>query len=219
MTKATRRAKKSHASPSAHGTVALRGALALAVINTEVMDRGKPHDTLPSPEALARWWEAVCKRYPDQGVIEGTDGTINWTSEMFDAVLALRKALRALITQVVESGAAGEEELKSVNTILALGYSAIERTDAGYVKPVVRLRDPEKGSVLVPIALSALRLFTESDWRRLHQCKNDRCILFFYDTTKNGARRWCSADCMNRARSIHQYQLAKKKASQKASAE
>ena len=77
----------------------------------------------------------------------------------------------------------------------------------------MRLRDPEKGSVLVPIALSALRLFTESDWRRLHQCKNDRCILFFYDTTKNGARRWCSPDCMNRARSIHQYQLAKKKAS------
>ncbi|HEY7092059.1 MAG TPA: ABATE domain-containing protein [Ktedonobacterales bacterium] len=188
------------------------------LINTEVMDRGKPRDTLPSPETLARWWEAACKRYPDQCAIEGVDETLNWTSELFDAVLELRKALRTLITQVVESGAVEEEALRPVNTILALGYSAIERTGEGNVKPVMRLRDPEQGSVLVPIALSALRLFTESDWRRLHQCKNDRCILFFYDTTKNGARRWCSADCMNRARSIHQYQLAKK-ASQKASAE
>ena len=213
MTKATRRAKEPHASPSAHGAVALRGALALDLINTEVMDRGKKRDTLPSPEALARWWEAACKRYPDQCVSERADETINWTSELFDAVLELRRALRMLITHVVERGAVEEENLKPLNAILALGYSAIERTGDGNVKPVMRLRDPEKGSVLVPIALSALRLFTESDWRRLHQCKNDRCILFFYDTTKNGARRWCSPDCMNRARSIQQYHLIKKGAS------
>jgi predicted RNA-binding Zn ribbon-like protein len=161
----------------------------------------------------------ACERYPDQRVIAGTDGPIAWTSELFDAVLALRSALRMLITQVVESGAVEEEELKPVNAILALGYSALERTEEGSVNLVMRVRDPEKGSVVVPIALSASRLFGESDWRRLHQCKNDRCILFFYDTTKNGARRWCSADCMNRARSIHQYHLAKKRASQKASPE
>jgi predicted RNA-binding Zn ribbon-like protein len=214
MAKAARRAKTPHVSPSTHGAVALRGALALDLINTEIIDRGKRRDTLPSPEALARWWEVACKRYPDQCVIEGADGTIAWTSELLVAVLGLRMTLRTLITQVVESGAVEEEELKPVNAILALGYSALEQTEEGNVKPVMRLRDPEKGNVLVPIALSALRLFTESDWGRLHQCKNDRCILFFYDTTKNGARRWCSADCMNRARSIRQYQLAKKRASQ-----
>jgi predicted RNA-binding Zn ribbon-like protein len=210
MAKGTRRATKSHASPSAHGAVALRGALALDLINTEIMDRGKRHDTLPSPEALARWWEAACERYPDQCVIDGADETTAWTGELFDAVLALRMALRTLITQVVASGAVEEDDLGPVNAILALGYSALKRTSEGNVKPVTRLRDPEKGSVLVPVALSALRLFTESDWGRLHQCKNDRCILFFYDTTKNGARRWCSADCMNRARSIYQYHLTKK---------
>jgi predicted RNA-binding Zn ribbon-like protein len=219
MAKAARREKKPHASPSVHGAVALRGALALDLINTEIIDRGKRRDTLPSSDALARWWEAACERYPDQCVSEGAERAIDWTGALFDAVLELRKALRTLITQVVESGPVEEEELKPVNAILALGYSALERTGEGHVKLVMRLRDPEKGRVLVPIALSALRLFTESDWGRLHQCKNDRCILFFYDTTKNGARRWCSADCMNRARSIHQYQLAKKRASQKASAE
>src|SRR5262245_20209275 len=168
MTKAARRAPKTHASPSAHGAVALRGALALDLINTEVMDRGKRRDTLPSPDALARWWEAACKRYPDQCVIEGVDGTIDWASELLDAVLALRKALRTLIIQVVESGAVEEEELKPLNAILALGYSALERTGEGSVKPVMRLRDPEKGSVLVSLALSASRLFSECEWRWLH---------------------------------------------------
>ena len=84
MTKAARRAKKPHASPSAHGAVALRGALALDLINTEVMDRGKPRDTLPSPEALARWWEAACERYPDQCVIEGADGDRQAAAERED---------------------------------------------------------------------------------------------------------------------------------------
>jgi predicted RNA-binding Zn ribbon-like protein len=62
----------------------------------------------------------------------------------------------------------------------------------------------------VPIARSALHLFTEADWRRLHQCKHDRCIVFFYDTTKSGTRRWCSPGCMNRARSIQHYRLTRK---------
>ena len=110
MTKAARRAKITHASPSAHGAVALRGALALDLINTEMMDRGKQRDTLSSPDALARWWEAVCKRNPDQCVIEGADEAIDWTSELLDAVLELRRALRTLITQVVESGVVEEED-------------------------------------------------------------------------------------------------------------
>jgi predicted RNA-binding Zn ribbon-like protein len=112
---------------------------------------------------------------------------------------------------VIARHAVAEEDLTPVNAILALGYPALERTDQGNVKTVTHLRDPEQGSVLVPIALSALRLFMESDWRRLHQCQHDRCIVFFYDTTKSGTRRWCSPDCMNRARSIRHYQLTKKK--------
>jgi predicted RNA-binding Zn ribbon-like protein len=191
----------------------LRGALALDLINTEMLDRGKKRDVLSSPDALARWWEEVYRRYPQEGVGEGPGESVVWTSELLDAVLALRMVLRTLLTHVVEQHAVDEEDLKPINEILALGYSALERTGQGNVKAVMRLRDPEKGSVLIPIALSAVRLFTESDWRRLHQCKHDRCILFFYDTTKSGTRRWCSPGCMNRARSIHHYQLTKKEAS------
>src|SRR5262249_18777495 len=103
-----------------------------------------------------------------------------------------------------------EEDLMPVNAILALGYAVLERTGQGNVKAAMQLRDPEQGHVLVPIARSALRLFTEADWQRLHQCKHERCIVFFYDTTKSGTRRWCSPGCMNRARSIQHYQLTRK---------
>ncbi|HEY6541600.1 MAG TPA: ABATE domain-containing protein [Ktedonobacteraceae bacterium] len=180
------------------------------LINTEVMDRGKRHDLLPSPDALARWWEEACQQYPDECVIEGAGKPVTWTSELFEAIKALRMTLRTLITQVVEQQAVEEENLKPVNEVLAQGYSTLERTEQGNVKAVIHLRDPEQGSILFPIALSSVRLFTESDWRRLHQCKHDRCIVFFYDTTKSGTRRWCSPVCMNRARSIRHYQLTRK---------
>ena len=215
MPKAAEPPATPHSPPSAHEALALRGALALELINTETLDRGKQHDALTSPEALAQWWEDICQHYPDQGGIAGAGAPIVWTSDLLDAVRALRRALRTLATHIIEQQAVEEEELKPVNAILALGYSALERTREGTVKAALHLRDPEQGRVLVPIALSALGFFTEADWRRLHQCKHDRCIVFFYDTTKSGTRRWCSPGCMNRARSIQHYQLTKKKAALK----
>lgn len=212
MTKAPEPPGIAHTSLSAHEDLAQRGAVALELINTETLDRGKRRDALSSPDALARWWEEICTHYPDQCLIEGAGAPIAWTSELLEAIKALRMALRTLLTHVVEEQAVEEEDLKPVNAVLALGYSALERTGQGTVKAVMHLRDPEQGSVLVPIALSASQLFTEADWRRLHQCKHDRCIVFFYDTTKSGTRRWCSPGCMNRARSIQHYHLTRKAA-------
>jgi predicted RNA-binding Zn ribbon-like protein len=198
-----------HLPLSLHEDLAQRGALALELINTETLDRGKQHDALASPEALARWWEGICTHYPDQCAVAAAGEPIEWTSNLLEAIKALRRALRTLLTQVVEQQAVEEEELRPINAILALGYSALERTGEGTVKEVLQLRAPGQGSVLVPIARSAMQLFAEADWQRLHQCRHDRCIVFFYDTTKSGTRRWCSPGCMNRARSIQHYRLIK----------
>ena len=210
MTEAAQRAGTPQTLSSVHEAVAMRAALALKLINTETLDRGKRRDALASPKALAHWWEEACKQYPNECFIERAGGPVAWTSELLEAVKTLRAALRTLLTHVVEWHAAEQEDLKPINEILSMGYSALERTEQGSVTAAMHLRDPEQGNVLVPIALSALRLFTESDWRRLHQCKHDRCIVFFYDTTKSGTRRWCSPACMNRARSIQHYRLTKK---------
>jgi predicted RNA-binding Zn ribbon-like protein len=214
MPRAAPQAAPPSTSHSTHETVARRGALALEFINTVTVERGKQRDVLASPDDLARWWQAVCARYPDQCLTEGVVAPIAWTSDLLAAIKALRRALRALITQVVDQQNVEEADLRPVNEVLAMGSAGLERTERGSVKAVTRLRDTEQGSVLVPVALSALRLFTEADWRRLHQCKHDRCVIFFYDTTKSGTRRWCSPGCMNRARSIQHYRLTKKTAGQ-----
>jgi predicted RNA-binding Zn ribbon-like protein len=209
MTEATRHADTDGLHDVAEKIHYPPGALALDLINTEFLVRGKCRDLLATPDALARWWDEVRAEYPDECAIVGEDAPLGWTSELLAQVKALRLALRALVTQVVQRQAVEADALQPVNAILALGSFALERTDAGAVKAALRSRDHERGRLLVPIAHSALRLLTESDWRRLRQCQNDRCIFCFYDTTRSGTRRWCTPICMNRARSIRRYRMTR----------
>ncbi|MGG8409884.1 CGNR zinc finger domain-containing protein, partial [Streptomyces sp. 12297] len=41
---------------------------------------------------------------------------------------------------------------------------------------------------------------------RIRACAHDACVLHFYDTSRNGTRRWCSmAACGNRAKASRHY--------------
>lgn len=56
---------------------------------------------------------------------------------------------------------------------------------------------------------SYLRLLA-ADPERIRRCANAECILHFFDTSKNGARRWCSmAGCGNRAKAARHYDRAR----------
>ena len=89
------------------------------------------------------------------------------------------------------------------------GYPALDIVSGREMVPIYRFRLAEQGAIILPIALSAFHLFTQLEKHRLHKCKNDRCILFFSDTTKSATRQWCSLECMNRVRSLQHYQHAK----------
>jgi predicted RNA-binding Zn ribbon-like protein len=187
----------------------LSGSLALDLVNTELVIRGKKRDVLVSPDTLAAWWKEACKQYSgSQCLVE--EEHIVWNTELLAAVKALRASLRNLASRVVQQQAVDEEAFASLNAVLALGYPSMQKTEQGTIKQTMRLRDTKTGPVVLPIALSALRLFTEADWQRIHKCKNDRCILYFYDTTKSGTRQWCSLGCMNRYRSVRHYRETKK---------
>ena len=56
-------------------------------------------------------------------------------------------------------------------------------------------------AALGPIALAAVRLFTEGDFHRIRECGGDACGWLFYDRSKNNRRRWCEMEvCGNRAK-------------------
>jgi predicted RNA-binding Zn ribbon-like protein len=187
----------------------LSGSLALDLVNTEMIVRRKKHDILSSPEDLAQWWQAALAHHLEHEDIVGDGTPIAWTFDLLEEVKKFRQSLRSLCTGLVEEQTTTPPDLTMLNQILALGYQSVQAMSQGEIIAVYRVYDPQKGRVLLPIALSALWLLTEAERQRLHKCKNDRCILFFYDTSKGGTRQWCSLGCLNRSRSIYHYQQRK----------
>ena len=199
--------------PTVGEALFLSGSLALDLVNTELIIRGNRHDVLTSPDALAIWWEEACKQNPMSQPVVGKEPIV-WDTELLTAVKKIRADLRNLASYVVQEQAVDEETLEPFNKVLALGYPAMQRTEQGTLIQVMGLRDMRMGPIMLPIALSAFHLFTEADWQRIHKCKNDRCILYFYDMTKSGTRQWCSLGCMNRSRSVQHYKETKSRAFQ-----
>lgn len=181
-------------------------ALALDLINTLVVIRGKQLDLLEKPDDLAHWWEAIGERYPEIEKVRSEPLIID--TALLRSTKALRDSLRRLFTRVIQ-GIQGQHpddaEIEALNEILRMGNPALEWQEGELPEAVYETRGGAGNALLFPAALSALRLLTEGDLSRLHQCHNRRCILLFYDTSKSGTREWCSTACFDRERSLQRY--------------
>jgi predicted RNA-binding Zn ribbon-like protein len=184
--------------------------LALDLVNTEAVLRGKQHDLLVTPEDVRRWWQEACRHqmYMEDVRAEG-DGEPVFDAALFDALKTLRAVLRHIFSACVEGAPPPQADLHVLNDVLQMGYHWLEYTQDGSIQDVYRTRGNKNGEVLLPIALSARRLLCGGDRKRLHKCDSERCILFFYDTTRNRTRRWCSLGCMERVRSAQRYKRSR----------
>jgi predicted RNA-binding Zn ribbon-like protein len=97
--------------------------------------------------------------------------------------------------------------IEQINRVLALRptYRQVEMKGNKFVSRHHTLSESARHP-LVPVAESAVWLLEQGDTSLLRQCENPECVLFFYDTTKNKRRRWCSMDaCGSRAKAAAYY--------------
>jgi predicted RNA-binding Zn ribbon-like protein len=66
----------------------------------------------------------------------------------------------------------------------------------------LRVQDPAD-HLLWPLVTSAVELLTSERAALIRQCRE--CDWLFLDTSKNGSRTWCKAQCGNRARARRHY--------------
>jgi len=184
-------------------------ALALDFINTEVVQRRRQRDLLTSRVDVARWWDAARQVHSTVPVVPFArdDGDDDHTS--FEVVQHLRTTLRRIFSAVAEQRVISDAALAHLSTILQLSTPALERGGDNQVQVVYQGVATWHEAVVFSLALSGFQLLTEGDLRRIHHCRNTRCILLFYDTTRSATRQWCSLGCMNRARSAQRYQQTK----------
>jgi predicted RNA-binding Zn ribbon-like protein len=114
--------------------------------------------------------------------------------------LALREMLRALLAALEAGEPVRREWVEAVNRVLRadLGYSQLVARGGGWsLASVTQWGTPL--AALIPVARSAAELIQEGPGAPVRKCANPKCVLYFYDTSRTGRRRWCSmAVCGNR---------------------
>ena len=175
----------------------------LDFINTEVLLDGVRTDLLQSFEDLAVWFEQanLASGAEMQGLANIWADTSDAKSTL-QAARALRSVLRNAAARVAGSGripsdlaSALMKELQHPRLATEVGHSRGRLK----TKPHWVLEKPR--DLLVPVAHYAANFFATADYSAIRKCENPTCILFFYDTSKNHSRRWCSMElCGNRSK-------------------
>jgi len=183
--------------------------LCLDFINTEMVEAGQPVDRLGSFDNLVAW--LVQSRTLDGQQAEDILG--KWKSSReaettFQSAVNLRASLREMAERLVKAKTVPQSTVGAINEWMArqTGHAELKRTRGGFEKRFqADFREPAQ--LLSPVAESASDLLCYADLTLVKKCENAACVLFFYDTTKNHSRRWCSMSaCGNRMKVAAHYQ-------------
>ena len=194
--------------------------LCLDFVNTELVRGGQRVDLLGGFGDLLRWWTAAGLARPAQArTLVSRFRDRPETARTHQEALALRTVLREIMALL----AAGETAvpraaLDRLNQVLRerAGDLVLRRNASGYETRFLRRLDRPR-QLLVPIAESAAELLSRDDPSRVKKCENPLCVLYFYDTTRNHARRWCSMKaCGNRAKVAAHYERTRGEARSRA---
>jgi len=164
--------------------------LALDLLNTQWMASGSPADLLATMEGTRAWLAAA-------GIGAAP------APETRRALITARQAIRDVLT--AHGGTAALGRLNQV-----LGHGRLRLSVGPQARPEQTLEvDDPAWHPAVMAAASLLELLKQAP-DRIRRCQHPACVLWFYDTTRNGTRRWCStATCGNRAKAHRHYDRAK----------
>lgn len=187
---------------------------ALDFANTYYAPHGELEDQLRSWPDLLKWLREA--NLGEGAVLEVSKAEADAALE---AVVALRQAWTKQITGMLAGKPVSKEFLRTLNAALekdlfSEAVAADGETPFVLVRSDSKLRGRER--VLAILSRQIAGFLTGCNHDYLRQCSGHGCVLFFYDTTKNHRRQWCSAAaCGNRHKvaAFRERQAKKKDAS------
>jgi predicted RNA-binding Zn ribbon-like protein len=121
-----------------------------------------------------------------------------------EALVTARQAIRDVLT-----GQGGTAARDRFNEVLGHGRLRLSLGSGLTATQTLEVDDPAWRPAVMA-AVNLLDLLAQAP-DRIRQCQHPACVLWFYDTTRNGTRRWCSmATCGNRAKAHRHYDRVKK---------
>jgi len=161
--------------------------VALDLVNTWWVERGQARDLFDEPGGTQEWLDE--HRLPGPAA---------------SAEAPLRQARTALRAVLEHPGQHSDAQLNAVlargSTRYAVrGGAVTEETDV----------DPAWSPAWRSAAAYLDLVRARPD--RIRRCAHPACVLYFYDTSRNGTRRWCSMDgCGSRSKSSRRYERIRK---------
>ncbi|TLY22351.1 MAG: hypothetical protein E6K66_08155 [Nitrospirae bacterium] len=180
----------------------------LDFINTQVVLNGRPVDLLATFSDLVTWLVQVHLLTEEEAKkIERQWGKQVEEAQTLEQARAFRVTLREMVKRIAAGRPVPQAAIEAINGMLRyrIGYPQLTRRrgkfDRGY-----QAESQEANQLLGLLAEAAMDLLGTCDFSLIKKCQNPLCVLFFYDTTKNHARHWCSMTiCGNRSKVAAHY--------------
>jgi predicted RNA-binding Zn ribbon-like protein len=182
----------------------------LDFINTQMIVRGRLTDLLGGFDQLSAWLVQA-------KIVNRTQVTLaerRWTkrekAQVLGKGLLLRKTLRAIAERIVARRTITNSSLATINQLLSQSYLRLVYANGRFERRF-QSYGKEQDRLLIPLAEAASDLLCSGERSLVKKCGNAACILYFYDTTKNHTRTWCSMRlCGNRTKVAAHYQRKRK---------
>ena len=186
--------------------------LSLDFVNTKIVSNGEPLDLLISFNDLLAWMIGGGLLSEQEAERQSAKWSENSkVQDLLRQAGALRQSLFDSIRNIAGGGIANQSTISEINKLLQnkSGFFELKKKDDGFEK-YYHFNFEKLENLLVPIAESAADLLCYADLSLLKKCEAKDCVLYFYDTSKNHKRRWCSMSaCGNRAKAAAFYQRKK----------
>ena len=181
-------------------------------INTELIVERRRTDFLVEWEDLIDW--VIKAKLFDTDEAKETVARMDQAEgeRLLTETKAFRAVLREMAEQFVARKPVPRSAIETINRLLSQrpGYPQLLRMNGLFER---HFHSTTQGAahILALLAEAASNLLCTKDFTLVKKCRNQFCILYFYDTTKNHARQWCSMSlCGNRMKVAAHYRRQRK---------
>lgn len=132
------------------------------------------------------------------------------SARFFNSAVAFRELMFVIFWNIISGKKVPPAELKKFNKMLTVyfPYLQIKQSNKGFEEQWL-LEETDFKRLLAPILNDCYETLLSDKLRRIKEC--DNCGWLFYDTTKNGKRRWCSMQtCGSNVKALDWYYRQKK---------
>jgi predicted RNA-binding Zn ribbon-like protein len=180
----------------------------LDFINTRIIQDGQPLDLLSTFSDLVEWLRQA--HLLDTEAAKHAD--LKWSGRSegirtLDQARTFRATLRDMVERMAAGKSVPQTAIDAINTLLRhrSGYAQVTQR-GGTCERHFHVASKGLDVLLGLLAESAGELLCTCDVSLIKKCQNPACVLYFYDTTKNHGRHWCSMSvCGNRIKVAAHY--------------